>query len=323
MRRPDSDRASSLRSTPRSGRGGQTFSERYIAGVPARIMRPRLIFMACLFSLVCFGLLMVYSASSVEALHENGSATFFLFRQAAFAGVGVLAMVAIVRVLPDSWFGEDVLRIFLMGMMGLLVLVFFMGSGSRGATRWLNIAGIQFQPSEFLKPFAIAYSAIMLDRIFSPGGNINEFLRKMGGYLGISLFLIFVQPDFGTVLIILLTLICMALFAGLDPKYIVWTVVAGIAVIAIALIAEPYRMTRVQVAWNPWADEYGDGVCLGRTVRPWYRQLHHEVLVFARGTQRLHLGYYRRGSWLYRNRAVLLGVCDVGLLGVSHCRAGD
>ncbi len=82
------------------------------------------------------------------------------------------------RVLPDSWFGEDVLRIFLIGMMFLLLLVFFVGSGSRGATRWLNIAGIQFQPSEFLKPFAIAYSAIMLDRIFSPGGNINEFFAR-------------------------------------------------------------------------------------------------------------------------------------------------
>lgn len=94
MRRPDSDRASSRRITPRSSRGGQSFSERYIAGVPARIMRPRLIFMACLFTLVCFGLLMVYSASSVEALHENGSATFFLGRQAAFAVVGVLALIA-------------------------------------------------------------------------------------------------------------------------------------------------------------------------------------------------------------------------------------
>ena len=68
MRRPDSDRASSLRSTTRSGCGGQTFGERYIAGVPARIMRPRLIFMACLFSLVCFGLLMVYSAFSFSRL---------------------------------------------------------------------------------------------------------------------------------------------------------------------------------------------------------------------------------------------------------------
>ena len=226
----------------------QSFSERYIAGVPARIMRPRLIFMACLFTLVCFGLLMVYSASSVEALHENGSATFFLGRQAAFAVVGVLALIAIVRVLPDSWFGEDVLRIFLIGMIGLLFLVFLVGSGSRGATRWLNIAGIQFQPSEFLKPFAIAYSAIMLDRFFSPGGNINEFLRKMGIYLGISLFLIFIQPDFGTVLIILLTLMCMALFAGLDPRFIIGVLIFGILVIVIALVAEPYRMVRIQVA---------------------------------------------------------------------------
>ena len=166
---------------------------------------------------------------------------------------------SIVRVLPDSWFGEDVLRIFLIGMIGLLLLVFLVGSGSRGATRWLNIAGIQFQPSEFLKPFAIAYSAIMLDRFFSPGGNINEFLRKMGIYLGISLFLIFIQPDFGTVLIILLTLMCMALFAGLDPRFIIGVLIFGILVIVIALVAEPYRMVRIQVALNPWADEYGDG----------------------------------------------------------------
>lgn len=152
------------------------------------------------------------------------------------------------RVLPDSWFGEDVLRIFLIGMIGLLFLVFLVGSGSRGATRWLNIAGIQFQPSEFLKPFAIAYSAIMLDRFFSPGGNINEFLRKMGIYLGISLFLIFIQPDFGTVLIILLTLMCMALFAGLDPRFIIGVLIFGILVIVIALVAEPYRMVRIQVA---------------------------------------------------------------------------
>ena len=169
MRRPDSDRASSQRSTPRSGRGGQTLSERYIAGVPARIMRPRLIFMACLFSMVCFGLLMVYSASSVEALHENGSATYFLFRQLGFTVVGLAALEFIARLAPDSFFKENALGVALFVMIGLLLLVFLFGSGSRGATRWLNIAGVQFQPSEFLKPFAIAYSAIMLDRFFSPG----------------------------------------------------------------------------------------------------------------------------------------------------------
>ena len=259
MRRPDSDRASSQHSTPRSGRGGQTFSERYIAGVPARIMRPRLIFMACLFSLVCFGLLMVYSASSVEALHENGSATYFLFRQLGFTIVGMAALEFIARLAPDSCFKEGALKVALFVMIGLLLLVFFVGSGSRGATRWLNIAGVQFQPSEFLKPFAIAYSAIMLDRFYSPGGNINEFAVKMLGCLGPSLLLIFIQPDLGTVLIILLTIACMALFAGMDARLIIVPVVALALVMVIALIAEPYRRVRFEVAWNPWADEYGDG----------------------------------------------------------------
>lgn len=259
MRRPDSDRASSQRSTPRSGRGGQTLGERYIAGVPARIMRPRLIFMACLFTLVCFGLLMVYSASSVEALHENGSATYFLFRQLGFTIVGMAALEFIARLAPDSCFKESSLKVALFVMIGLLLLVFFVGSGSRGATRWLNIAGVQFQPSEFLKPFAIAYSAIMLDRFYSPGGNINEFAVKMLGCLGPSLLLIFIQPDLGTVLIILLTIACMALFAGMDARLIIVPVVALALVMVIALIAEPYRRVRFEVAWNPWADEYGDG----------------------------------------------------------------
>ena len=259
MRRPDSDRASSQRTTPRAGRGARGIGERYIAGVPARIMRPRLVFLTCLFSLVCFGLLMVYSASSVEALHENGSATYFLFRQFIFTVIGVAALEFIARIAPDSWFEEGTLKLALGAMVILLFAVFLFGSGSRGATRWLSIAGIQFQPSEFLKPFAIAYSAIMLDRFFSPGGNINDFIRNMGLYLGPSIFLIFIQPDFGTILIILLTLVCMALFAGLDPRFIIWTALAGVLVIAIALIAEPYRMVRIQVAWNPWADEYGDG----------------------------------------------------------------
>lgn len=259
MRRPDSDRASSQRSTPRSGRGGQTLGERYIAGVPARIMRPRLIFMACLFTLACFGLLMVYSASSVEALHENGSATYFLFRQLGFTIVGMAALEFIARLAPDSCFKESALKVALFVMIGLLLLVFFVGSGSRGATRWLNIAGVQFQPSEFLKPFAIAYSAIMLDRFYSPGGNINEFAVKMLGCLGPSLLLIFIQPDLGTVLIILLTIACMALFAGMDARLIIVPVVALALVMVIALIAEPYRRVRFEVAWNPWADEYGDG----------------------------------------------------------------
>ncbi len=69
----------------------------------------------------------------------------------------------------------------------------------------------------------------------------------------------FIQPDFGTILIILLTIMCMALFAGLYPKYIIGAIFAGAVIIVIALVVELYRMVRIQVLLNPWADEYGDG----------------------------------------------------------------
>ena len=77
------------RKTARATSGGRqraasrpSLEERYIAGVPARVMRPRLVFLSCLGALLAFGLLMVYSASSVEALKEYGSSTYFLERQA-------------------------------------------------------------------------------------------------------------------------------------------------------------------------------------------------------------------------------------------------
>ena len=73
--------------------------ERLIAGVPARIMAPRLVFIVCLAALCSFGLLMVYSASSVEALQETGSSTHFLFRQSAFMAFGSLIIFAM-RKLP-------------------------------------------------------------------------------------------------------------------------------------------------------------------------------------------------------------------------------
>ena len=263
-RRPDSSRSAAERPSRPVPRGRATTgvtaaAERYIAGVPARIMRPRLVFLVCLAAIVGFGLLMVYSASSVEAATENGSATYFLVRQAIFAAIGFVGMEVIARVVPDSWFQDRVLKCALGAIGVLLVLVLLVGRGSRGATRWIDLGFFSFQPSEFLKPFAIAFSALMLDRVFSSRGDWPSFALNMGVYLGPSLGLIFIQPDFGTILIILVTLACMAIFAGADIRIFAGLVVAGVIIIAIAFISQPYRWVRFQVSLDPWADEYGDG----------------------------------------------------------------
>ena len=79
----------------RAAEGRSTLHDKFIAGVPARIMRPRLVFIACLAAIVCFGVLMVYSASAVEALSERGDPTFFLTRQFGFVAVGVILAVCV------------------------------------------------------------------------------------------------------------------------------------------------------------------------------------------------------------------------------------
>lgn len=245
--------------TARTGRPAGA-AERYIAGVPARIMRPRLVFIACLATLVSFGVLMVYSASSVEALNTYGSSTYFAGRQLLFAGLGVVGIVIIVRLLPDWAFGEGALWAYDGLMVLLLLAVALVGSGSRGATRWLNLGFMQFQPSEFLKLGIIPLVAVLFENLYSDRvPDTQLFIKKMIVALLPALTLIFFQPDFGTVIILVLTVFAMALFANIRKETAIGIFIAIGVLCLLAFAAEPYRVTRMLVAGDPWADEFGDG----------------------------------------------------------------
>ena len=264
-RRPDSSRPAAERLSRRAPRGRTTTgmataAERYIAGVPARIMRPRLVFLVCLAALVGFGLLMVYSASSVEAANTYGSSTYFAGRQLAFAVVGAIGMGVIAHIIPDSLFEERPLWFFMAFMVFLLLAVMLFGRGSRGATRWLNLGFMQFQPSEFLKLFLIPLVAKLFDELYSTRvPDTGTFLVKMGLAIGPSLLLILLQPDFGTVLILVVTIAAMSFFSGIKNSTALMLVGGIAALCVLAAILEPYRVMRMLVAANPWADEYGDG----------------------------------------------------------------
>lgn len=255
----NTSRAGSSAAPRRRTGAGTSVAERLIAGVPARIMRPRLVFLTCLVALVAFGLLMVYSASSVEAQATYGSSTYFLGRQALFAVIGAVGAAFIVF-MPDAWFTKRTLLGYLVVMVLLLGLVAVIGRGSRGATRWLSIAGIQFQPSEFLKLGLIPMVAIKFDELYSARiPDTSGFFFQMGIMLVFTLGPIFLQPDFGTVLILAVTIYFMAAFAGAKGTTL-GGIAAGILLACVlALILEPYRLTRIEVALNPWLDEYGDG----------------------------------------------------------------
>ena len=244
-----------------SGAAQDGIAERLIAGVPARIMRPRLIFLCCLVALVAFGLLMVYSASAVEAASDGYAPTHYLERQALFA-LGGTILIVVMAFIPNlfdhfkRWLAWPLWGV----ALALLAAVTLVGMVGGGAQRWISLGFFTLQPSELLKPALILVVAKLLSEYYAERAiDINTYAARMAIAVGVPLVFIIVQPDLGTTLIIGMTVFTMMFLAGLPVRYALFFV----AVIAVggvlAMIAAPYRLQRFLVTMDPWADPYGDG----------------------------------------------------------------
>lgn len=236
-----------------------SFDEQLVMGVPARIMRPRLVFMVCLAAICLFGLLMVYSASSVEALKEHDSSTYFLVRQFAFMLIGLAAFWGILKA-QIGVFESNFVWIIWGVVLIMLVLVAVIGGAGGGAQRWIYIGSFSLQPSEFAKPALIILMAKLFDDLYEKRSiTTDQFAIRAGLAIATSVVLILLQPDFGTSVIILLTLALMACYAGIQRKTI-WAMVFFILALAVgAVVIAPYRIARLIVASDPWADPYNTG----------------------------------------------------------------
>ena len=141
----------------RPGRAGR--GERTIFGVPERFMRPRLVLLAAVAVLVGFGLLMVYSASSVSALSDTGDAAYYLKRQLIFVA-GCTAIAAFLAFVDyHVWVRRLLMPVWLV-TVGMLVAVIFLGTDNdMGATRWIDLGFFDLQPSELAKAAIILTAA--------------------------------------------------------------------------------------------------------------------------------------------------------------------
>lgn len=239
------------------------WGEKYIAGVPARIMRPRLVFLSCLIAICMFGLLMIYSASSVESLQENGSSWFFLYRQAIFMFIGFVLFAMIgSRLLPWPLFRSKLVWGVWVGVLVLLIAVLFVGQGAEewGASRWIDLGIFNLQPAEVAKPVIIVLTAKIFADYFEDGTiDTRAFLIQMLIMLPIPLFLIFKEPDLGTTIIIALTVFAIAILCGLPWRVVAFVTIAAFVLGAAAIVTSPYRAKRFLAFLDPWSDPYDTG----------------------------------------------------------------
>ena len=239
------------------------WGEKYIAGVPARIMRPRLVFLSCLIAICMFGLLMIYSASSVESLQENGSSWFFLYRQAIFMFIGFVLFAMIgSRLLPWPLFRSKLVWGVWFGVLVLLIAVLFVGQGAEewGASRWIDLGIFNLQPAEVAKPVIIVLTAKIFADYFEDGTiDTRAFLIQMLIMLPFPLFLIFKEPDLGTTIIIALPVFAIAILCGLPWRVVAFVTIAAFVLGAAAIVTSPYRAKRFLAFLDPWSDPYDTG----------------------------------------------------------------
>ena len=209
-------------------------------------------------TLLAFGLIVLYSASTVESYNNFGNTTHYIKHQLLFGGVlGLLGMYALAKIDYHIW--RKLLPVLLCTSLFLLVLVKVPGFSysTNGAARWLQFGPLTFQPSEIAKVVIIFYIAAWVDK---KGRSLNDFyFGILPSLCIIALFALFIlmQPDFGTMLVLLSISVIMLFVAGINWKYFLWTIVAGSLALWGFVKLEPYRARRLTSFFDPSIDPKG------------------------------------------------------------------
>lgn len=209
--------------------------------------------------LVAVGVVMVYSASSVEAYAAYGSAAYFLKRQIMWAVLGTGIMAVCSRIPYHQWMRWSVPVFGFTLLSLLLVLVPHVGISVNGARRWLGVGPLLFQPSELAKLSVILLFAFTLTkRPFEVSDLRRGFLPHL--VLLVVLFgLILKEPDLGTALSLGGTAVVMMIVIGADWKHIASLGVLSIPAIGALIAIEPYRVQRILAFLDPFKDPLGSG----------------------------------------------------------------
>jgi len=206
------------------------------------------------------GILILGSASMVLAYKNTGSVTGYALRQLLIGGgAGFAAMAITSRIHYRTW--RKLALPLLLISFACLALLFIphLRLSSGGAARWLKIGPVSFQPSELLKIAFIVYLASWLDarrrEVASISYGMIPFIL-MVSVVGVFLIM---QPDIGTLFVILVTATLLYFFGGGKTSQIITLMILGIAVLFLLVQLAPYRASRLLVFLNPGSDPQGAG----------------------------------------------------------------
>lgn len=205
--------------------------------------------------LLFIGIVMVYSSSSYYALYEKDNSDFFFIKEIIWAIVGICGMLVTMSIdyhIYKKWTPYLVMFTFL-----ALVLVLFLGANLNGATRWIRIGPLSFQPSELAKYVLVLYLALLIDR---RKDKIKKFKEGTIFYLAIAAsfaVLILAGKNLSITAIVMMVAFIMILVGGAKISHLLSLIPVGLAAGGILILTQKYRLDRFTTFLDPWADTSG------------------------------------------------------------------
>lgn len=222
--------------------------------------------------LALIGFVTVASASMDMAAINYKSPFYFVERQMVFLAAGLVVGALVYQIPLAVWERSSVPLLFVAYALLIMVLVPGIGRTVNGSTRWLVLGPINIQVSEIVKICAMMYVAGYLVR------RTEEVRESFWGFmkpvllLSVMVALLMKQPDFGAVVVIMVSVFVMLFLAGVKFGQFMLVVLGSVAAGAGMVMSSEYRMRRVLGYIDPWAEQYASGY-----------QLVQSLIAFGRG----------------------------------------
>lgn len=206
-----------------------------------------------------FGLLMIYSASSIWADYKFNDQFHYLKYQSIFFLIGLILVHIISKIDYRFYYQKSNTIIIVCLILLILVLIPGIGSVRNGSRSWFGIGSLGIQPSEAAKLGLIIFTSKYLS---NSDKFVKSYIKGVFPILGITLLffcLIMLQPDLGTGVILVMAIIALLFIAGVNMNFFIVGGLIGLIGVIILIIIAPYRMDRITSFINPWSDPLGTG----------------------------------------------------------------
>ena len=222
-----------------------------------------MVFFGCVMVLLTVGLIMLFSASYAFAYYNYGNSYKFIIRQAEFAVIGVVAMLAISYV-DYRWLAKKAIPwIVYGGSVGMLALVLALPpmQDDFDYKRWIAFGGFSFQPSEVAKFTIILLFAYLISKNYKRMQQFKYGICYFFVLLGIVCGLLVMEPHLSATILVFAIGVILMIVGGIKMKHM--AIVGGVGVLGVAGIvlsgAVSYAFSRFQYWLDPWADATGKG----------------------------------------------------------------